>query len=142
MSMWNDLFVIQIPIIEKVLRTVIVYAVINPSLENPLEGPLNIGGDIGVRFYPLSVMPRVFYIGPYLGGTWINGTRTGSLGVQIEGRVGVLLGLSLLLADTFLVSAGVGGEYYNIHELLSDRSFVQGAQNLGTVVRASIGFAF
>src|SRR3954469_24689075 len=65
---------------------------INPALENPVDGsPLNIGGDIGVRFYPLSVMPRVFYIGPYIGGTWINGTRTSpALGVQIEGRVGVL----------------------------------------------------
>lgn len=117
---------------------------INPSLENPLDGsPLNIGGDIGVRFYPLSVVPRVFYIGPYVGGTWINGTRQGlQVGAQIEGRVGVLLGLSLLLGDIFLVSAGVGGEYYNIHELLQDGSFNQTAQNLGTVVRASVGFAF
>ncbi|HEY8208183.1 MAG TPA: hypothetical protein VIG99_11920 [Myxococcaceae bacterium] len=117
---------------------------INPSLENPVNGsPLNIGGDIGVRFYPLSAVPRVFYIGPYIGGTWINATRVStSLGVQIEGRVGVLLGLSLLLGDMFLVSAGVGGEYYNIHELLQDGSFVQTNQNLGTVIRASVGFAF
>jgi hypothetical protein len=116
---------------------------INPSLENPIDGhPLNIGGDIGVRFYPLSVMPRVFYIGPYLGGTWINGTRGTQVGVQIEGRVGVMLGLSLLLGDLFLVSAGVGGEYYNIHELLQDGSFTQTVQNLGTVVRGSVGFAF
>jgi len=116
---------------------------INPSLENPIDGnPLNIGGDIGVRFYPLSVVPRVFYIGPYLGGTWINGTRGTQIGVQIEARVGVLLGLSLLLADVFLVSAAVGGEYYNIHELLQDGSFNQANQNLGTVVRASVGFAF
>jgi hypothetical protein len=116
---------------------------INPSLENPIDGnPLNVGGDLGVRFYPLSAVPRAFYIGPYVGGTWINGTRGGALGVQIEGRVGVLLGLSFLLGDLFLLSAGVGGEYYNIHELLQDGSFVQTAQNLGTVVRVSVGFAF
>jgi hypothetical protein len=116
---------------------------LSPQLENPIDGsPLNIGGDIGLRFYPLSVVPRAFYIGPYVGGTWINGTRGGALGVQIEGRVGVLLGLSFLLGDLFLLSAGVGGEYYNIHELLQDGSFVQTAQNLGTVVRVSVGFAF
>jgi len=117
---------------------------INPSLENPLDGSaLNVNLDLGVRFYPLAPVPRAFFIGPYIGGAWINGDiPSGQLGIQLEGRVGVLLGLSLLLGDLVLLSAAVGGEYYNIHYYMQDGTFPQGPQNLGTVVRVLAGFAF
>lgn len=117
---------------------------VNPTLENPLNGqPLHLDLDLGVRFYPFSPAPRVFFIGPYLGGGYVNGgIPSGQLGVQAEARVGVLLGLSLLLADVVYGSVGVGGEYYNIRNIYRDGTMDQSTENLGTVVRAAIGFAF
>lgn len=117
---------------------------IHPSLENPFDGrPLHIDLDLGVRFYPFSQVPRVFYIGPYVGGGYINGgIPSGALGARAEGRVGVLLGLSLLIGDVLYLSAALGGEYYNVHNILQNGAIEQAEQNLGTVIRASAGFAF
>jgi len=116
---------------------------VNPSLENPLTGdPLHIDLDLGVRFYPFAPAPRAFFIGPFVGGGYVNGIPSGALGVQAEARVGVLLGLSLLLGDMFLLSAGVGGEYYNIKNILRDGTIEAATENLGTVIRVSLGFAF
>ncbi|HZN92653.1 MAG TPA: hypothetical protein VFB81_08100 [Myxococcales bacterium] len=117
---------------------------LNPTLENPFNGqPLHLDLDLGVRFYPFAPAPRVFFIGPYLGGGYINGgIPSGQLGVQAEARVGVLLGLSLLLADWVFGSVAVGGEYYNIQNIYRDGTIEQSTENLGTVVRAAIGFAF
>jgi hypothetical protein len=115
---------------------------ITPTLENPLgSNPLTLGLDLGLRFYPFAAAPRAFFIGPHLGAGYVNGLDTGAVGVQLEARVGAVLGYTLLLADFFLISVGVGGEYAN-RQLISGGQRTQGPEELRTLLRGAFGFAF
>jgi hypothetical protein len=99
-----------------------------------------IGPEVGARLFFLGDAPSGFWIGPFGGLSFVSGKKNLERQGELGFTAGVLAGVSWVVFDQMMVSAGVGAGYHDLSAEIDGTE--AGMRGWSPRLRLSAGMAF